>query len=434
MKIYIDHGEAYGNLGDEAMLLSALARLENQFGKCHFILPREGLRPLPNLEAFDISFVPSPFAFFRDAASKLDAITSRCSRLKVFPPTVSLQSKVSFAHILARLTESKVIADKHGFLEVKNAFDCADAFYGVGAADFNDFNIFGTAYKCWLYGEVKRSGTTCAVSAQGFGPMDHPEMRGLMHRTIGNLDILSFRDFDFSKSYTHAISSGGSCPTKVVCDEAFQLEAAPQQRVVPYLTGLGLDENERYLAVHWRATDYVKDTALLYPRVAELFDLATASTGLRAVFVPMSYDAHSKHDDICCNEVRSLMKKPEALVMMEPTKDIALIKAVVGSSFCTLALSYHIHVFGLSQCVPAINVYSGRYYSFKAAGLIDFFGPPNVAVDLEASDWAKKVQESLAAISKDRDAVTREIKKRCQYISQVNNWTVETLAEFLSEE
>src|ERR1700732_877804 len=68
--VFLDHGEAYGNLGDEAMLQSALRRLSAHLGPVRFVVPRQERRPLPSLAGFDIQEVPSPYTTFARLVDK----------------------------------------------------------------------------------------------------------------------------------------------------------------------------------------------------------------------------------------------------------------------------------------------------------------------------------------------------------------------------
>jgi hypothetical protein len=60
-RVYVDHHSlGYGNLGDEAMLLSALHRLDVYLAPCEFVLPVHGDGVLPE-RLPPVEITPSPY-------------------------------------------------------------------------------------------------------------------------------------------------------------------------------------------------------------------------------------------------------------------------------------------------------------------------------------------------------------------------------------
>ena len=417
-RVFVDHGEAYGNLGDEAMLVSALARLRRHLGDCVFVIPREGNRPLPALGSFAVEHVPSPFVSFARASARLEWLTGRLARLRLMRVD-GLQWRLRAATALAKR-------------EVQSHLRGCDAFYGVGAADFNDFNALGAAYKCWLYDVARPLVRVAAVSAQGIGPVRNAELAGLMRRTFDRLDLLSFRDCRYSAEFVSSLGAL-SCRTRIVGDEAFSLTPAENAARDRYLAEAGLSPDEPFIAVHWRATDYVQETAWLYSRVAKIFQAASRRHGLPLVFFPMSYDVHSRHDDECCAAIRQLMDEPARLLMAPPNRDVALVKAAIGASRFTLGLSYHVHVFGLSQGVPAIIAYSGDYYRFKSEGLAGFYAAPTAAADIADAQGEAGAMRAIEALRGVGPEVREDIVTRNRSILASNDWTIAEMSRLLRD-
>jgi polysaccharide pyruvyl transferase WcaK-like protein len=306
-----------------------------------------------------------------------------------------------------------------------------DVFYGVGAADFNDFNALGAAYKTWLYRVVRPFVAVSAASAQGFGPLERIDLRRLMARAFDKLDLLSFRDHAFSEQYTRSLGPL-SCRSKVTADEALTLPAADAARRSDYLRSAGLAEGEEFVAVHWRATDYTQETDKFYSRVAAAFDAAAEETGLRLVFFPMSYDVHSRHDDACYGAVRDQMASPQSLLMAPVVKDVGLVKAGIGAARFTLGLSYHVHVFALSQGKPALILFTGDYYRYKSHGLVDFYGPPCRAVDL-AQASPDELRGAVRTVNAQHADAGRHIEAVNRQLLAVNDWTMCEIARLLRE-
>ena len=425
-RIFVDHGEAYGNLGDEAMLVSALGRLTRHLGPCVFVLPREGKRPIPNLEGFIVETTTSPFLIFKAAVNLL---VRYCGHFVRWLPGGRLP--LGLCHMWA------TFLDRVGILKTiypdyrRFVLDLAkcDAFYGVGAADFNDFNSFGATYKCWLYILARRKVPLCFVSAQGFGPLQSGPLIRLMSKAFNHLNALSFRDAEFSASFCRKLEPL-SCRTQIVGDEAFSLPVADERSCAEHIREAGLEPDQPFIVVHWRATDYTQETRDLYPKIAGLYDAVVEKTGLPLLFIPMSYDVHSRIDQDCYAEIRARMRYSENLYNLGLTHDTSLIKGVIGASQLTLGLSYHVHVFGLAQNVPAVITFSGQYYYFKSHGLVDFYGAPSAAHDIEQCSLMDVLLTVMYCLA-ERETASHSIELINAKLSKTNDWSIELMARML---
>lgn len=424
-RIFVDHGEAYGNLGDEAMLRNALRRLAKYFGPTRFVLPRSGLRPLPALDGYDVEEVPSPYMSF-----------VRVCEAPEHPFWVRLPVKWSGKAGLPRhILEAKLLAwsgrlaaiDPE-FRAFERALKGCDAFYGVGAADFNDFNARGAAYKIWLYHLARRFTRLVVVGPQGFGPIENPELKAVMRDGLNAVDILAFRDHEFSASFMRGLGSIRG-EAKIAGDEAFSLPAADTPTRDGALAAAGLAPDAPFVAVHWRATDYTQDTISFIPRLAEACDLAVERADANVLFIPMSYDVHSGNDEELGEQLRAHMRRREKLFVLPLQRDVAVIKAVIGCALFTLGLSYHVHVFGLSQGRPALILYTGEYYRYKSEGLVGFYGPPSAAIDL-ARATSDELATTIDGIVKSREA-TVSIAEANIRIHAVNDWAMTEMARRL---
>jgi polysaccharide pyruvyl transferase WcaK-like protein len=426
--VFLDHGEAYGNLGDEAMLQSALRRLSARLGPARFVVPRQGHKPLPSLAGYDVQEVPSPFStFMRLVDEPHHPWWARASAGIVRARGIARELMV--VELLAR--SGRLAAIDADFAAFQSALRQCDLFYGVGAADFNDFFARGVAYKTWLYRMARRAVPVVAVAAQGFGPLDNPELRALMRKAFSALDFLSFRDHSFSAAFTQTLGRL-PCRTATVGDEAFALPAADAAKRDEAIASSGLGVGDSFVAVHWRATDYTQETRRFIPDLARACDLIARHTGAKLLFIPMSYDEHSGHDIELVGALREKMSQPGKLYALPVQHDVAVIKAVIGRALFTAGLSYHVHVFGLTQGRAALILYTGEYYRYKSEGLVGFYGPPSAAIDL-ARTSATDVEQTIAAISAGAEAARPSIEDANARIRAVNDWTIEMAVRRLEE-
>ena len=234
-RVFVDHGEAYGNLGDEAMLQSALRRLSAISARFDsWCRGKAGARcrrwpAMRSKRSRRRSHRLCACAIRRSGRYGSDLILRLAKRK-------GLAREVLVADLLAR--SGRLSAVDTDFREFRAALGGCDAFYGVGAADYNDFNHSGAPYKAWLYRVARRAVPLVAVAAQGFGPVKNPELADVMREGFSALDILTFRDHAFSDAFTRGLG-GLRCETRVVGDEAFSLPAAPVERRDHALAGAG---------------------------------------------------------------------------------------------------------------------------------------------------------------------------------------------------
>jgi polysaccharide pyruvyl transferase WcaK-like protein len=144
----------------------------------------------------------------------------------------------------------------------------------------------------------------------------------------------------------------------------------------------------------------------------------------------MSYGKHSGNDVRCGEEIAEYMLHRERFHIAPLTKDIAIIKAAIGMARFTLGLSYHVHVFGLSQGKPAIILYTGQYYQYKSDGLVGFYGDPIIALDLaKATD--REIFVAIEQIDCNYESALKAVEKGNRYIRKNNDWMLKRLASRL---
>ena len=428
MRIYVDHGEAYGNLGDEAMLLNALRRLEEQLGPCEFTLPGEPGKPLPS-QLSPVSVVLSPYHIL------LKWVQFTILPFALIRRMPGLQRIVPIPHIqawkLITWLACKVLDTPFNFLFFRKlrpflkALQTCTIFYGVGAADFNDYWHAGVIYKDWLYKIARQYVEISAVSAQGIGPLEEKVTRKHTTHAFSNLDILSFRDYDGSMRIVKELNPP-NVAFKIVGDEAFSLPVSDRHSVNSLLTDAGLVNSQSFVAIHFRTTDYTRNTEYLIPRLASLLDELTFTTPHIFVFFPMSYHEHSRIDEDCGLAIKAHMKYTERMLIAPTCKDARTVKGAIGRAKYSLGLSYHVHVFSLSQGHPSIILYTGNYYKYKSEGLIGFYGSPNASLNLEEETNAS-VLDAIANLERNYANTCAQIEQVNLHIESINDWTLQEI-------
>lgn len=436
LRIFVDHGEAYGNLGDEAMLLNALERLARYLGPCEFVLTSEPGKPLPP-HLPKVETVLPPHVEFERGARQFGKFLGLCQRLPLIrrlvrEPIIPTSWKMGefWINVKVTLWQWGILKSPGKFLlPFLEALKSCDAFYGVGAADFNDLWLQGVIYKSWLYTVASRYVKVCAVSSQGIGPLATKWARRRMALAFSRLDLLSFRDHFLSQQIVEA-EKISRVRYKIVGDEAFSLATGKAGAVKELLRLSGLPENASFVAVHFRTTDYTQDTSHWDARIAAVLDQVAEIVPHFFVFFPMSYHLHSGNDAEYGRTIKSKMRHRERLCVAPIHEDVRVIKAAVGQSRYSMGLSYHIHVFSLSQGHPAAILFTGDYYRCKSEGLVSFYGKPNAALDLAATPDGQ-ILEAITELETNYLAACEAIRGVNQDLLQVNDWTLRELAVLL---
>lgn len=436
--ICVDHGDAYGNLGDEAMLLNALSRLASHLGPCRFVVLCEPDKPmalhLPPLEK-----IPPPrleFAWWERIIGRGFSFLSRIPLLEKVQRScvggVLYSLPWRWGSLKVFLWRSGVLKSPGRYLEpFLESVEKCDAFYAVGAAQLNDFNLSGAVYKLWLYRMASSSARATVLSAQGIGPLRTRWAADLLAATLPGLDLLSFRDCSLGRSIVEAYQPS-HVQYEVVADEAFTLPPAPESVASGYIKNAGLPDGASFLAVHFRATDYTRETSSLVPRICRLLDSIIDTYGHYLVFFPMSYHRHSRMDQELGHRIRAKMKNTGKMLVGPVSRDVRIVKGAVAKARYSLGLSYHLHLFALSTGHPAIVLYTGEYYKCKAEGLIGFYGAPNVAIDLDESEDRHIIQQ-VTRLEQEYDDACKSIAAVNEELVQRNDWTLRQLALILEE-
>jgi polysaccharide pyruvyl transferase WcaK-like protein len=415
LRVLLYHGEAYGNLGDEAMLLCAARRIRRCLGSVHFVVPRAAGAPLPDLGA--VTEVEPPGAFTKQLAARLVPLRRLRARLEG-------RRRSALPWLIRSLT---VRAGGLGPWRriLRELRDC-DAVYFVGAANLNDLARYLCLLpKCLLAEEAHRLGKPAVFSSQMVGPLELPWARRMMGRTLQQADLFSIRDGGVSREALRGVADDPDA-LPIVGDEALSLPPAPSDRAQAFLERCGVDGGGPFAVLHFRETDYTGPTEAHYRKIADALDRTRARA--RFVFLPMS---RHLHDDRRCGEaIRRRMRRPEKLHVLDCPPSAELARAVVQRARWVAALSYHVQVFALAAGRPMCLLTSGRYYGVKARGMRMLVGPQTPLCDLSACD-ADDIARAMQGLERDGAERCEAIAAVRDRLLRANDLPVDALARAL---
>ena len=438
IRIYIDHWEDYESIGDKAMLLNAMRRLEIELGPCTFVTPYTPTKPgaflLPNMVP-----VTPPQAELLTTARRLRAISSKITNhLPLIPKDTTGKSRSDF-ELAERIIGVRMLLYSVGlkfvfrkaFRDFLELIKKCDVFFTVGDCSLNDYWLDGVEIKSWLIDTVRKFIPICAMSSQGIGPLSTPWARQRLSSALNKLDVLSFRDTHYSKDLVESEGLSG-VQHRIVCDEAFTFPVSDPETAWRILENAGVPRVEPFIGVNFRNTDFTQNTAFLQEKTAKLLDDTIVATKKNIVFICMSKGCDYGCDHEAGLALRNLMDHKEQFFVLDPIGEIEDVKAIIGKAEYTMGISYHLHVFSLSQGHPTIALYTGKYYQTKLDGLLGFYGKPSITLNIAETPNSEIINNIRILESRYSEAVAH-IEKVNSKILKDNDWTIKLVKQLLTE-
>jgi polysaccharide pyruvyl transferase WcaK-like protein len=403
VRIFLDHGEAYGNFGDDAMLIAAHERiLRSLDGNVEFVIPLVNGARLPNLS--HSVYVESARNCLPELVGLLMAhkwIRILASRL----PPYSLERWI--------VSTGRNASHHLGLQSMLGAVVSCDVVYAVGCGNLNDVAPHVTLlYRLLLAKAVRRACVPLITSSQGVGPLTTHWARRSIQQLYTLSDHFSLRS---------PMPEGQSCgPLKrlsetvpIVGDEAFGLSCAKESVRHEVFRRNNLKLDDPYLVLHYRQAAYTGKFTKALPQLVE--GLTHLGFKGQLIFVPMSVDTHSGCDAEVGTQLQSHLRGSVKMTVLTGVDDPSLIKSIVWNASGVIALSYHLQVFALSGSIPFIILTQGRYYGEKSASMGELVGGTTPVLDLQHTDAYRCVQvfrewfDARAIQIKDLERVGRQI-------------------------
>ena len=413
-RVFLYHGEAYGNLGDEAMLLAAVERIRRCLPDVSFVVHRRDGAPMPDIGQVEWAQPPS------------EIVTQLPGRRRTPRRLWDALAGPLPRRIARRLSDPKRMPDDWRAL-LEQLRRC-DAVYMVGAANLNDY----AAYPCVLpkYAvacAAAEMGIPVIASAQTVGPVSRPWVRRMIRQLVETCESFSIRDGGVS--YQHLGLSGQAAEAiPIVGDEAFSLSPADTGAVEAFLKAGGVDVDRPFGVLQFRPTDYTAETSGHYQKLADALD--SADSPCQFVFLPMSGYLHD--DGSAGQAIRAAMRDPGKLVVLPTPADARMARGIVAAAQWAMALSYHVQVFAMAAGRPMAALTSGPYYGVKAEGMRLLVGDSLPVCDLATATVASLVRVIEALDGYQGQAWPAALEAR-EKIQQANDLPVEALAAAVAE-
>ena len=361
MKIWIERDQAYGNLGDEAMLQMAVSRLKELFPGCQLVVASQAGSPIPDIGPCEI--IEPPATYFKRVCSRIQG--NRWLRKAIS----CLCGKYGDVHAASFATAWPALLSKEDqdlLRQIRSQIDQCDFYYGVGAANINDVNDFPLRYcifpRAWIIREFAKRGKATVLSCQTLGPLKTKTAARLVSQIVENVTHLTLRDPSASLSELQRLGISSS-KIEAIGDEAFTLPSAPPDVVSSYLTQQGIGPDEPFILFHLRETNYVGAVSEQNPLLVKL--LRNLAQRRRVLLCPMCYSSDHADDTAFARRIVESEDYGGQVIAGDTIRDAALVRGLVDRCHSVVALSYHLQVFAISAAKPFICLVSGIYYQHK---------------------------------------------------------------------
>lgn len=250
----------------------------------------------------------------------------------------------------------------------------ADFVFDMGHGGLND--VFDPFVLCFVYYLAGRLGRPLFISGQSIGPLWRARSIKMVHDTLPHAHTVGLRDREVS--YRILVDQVGVDADQIRLREIGDdtLDLSPQEpdwEEMPHHLA-DIVRSGEFFAVQWRSSDYTQsliNTDRLVPLIRSIEHIHQA-TGLPCVFVPLSWESRSS-DVLTAVRIAEHLNGKTRFHVVWNYMEASEIKWLLGRARFGLGVSYHFHIFLLSQGVPSIGIYPNSYYRIKLDGAFAAF-------------------------------------------------------------
>jgi len=267
--------------------------------------------------------------------------------------------------------------------EFQTALHGAEAVFLAGGGFLNDLNPHQTRPVLRMLTDAALRGKRTALFSQGLGPLDSPELVGLLRRACQAGTRVALRE---------GLSGPEIMSRAEITAEQFSITGDDAVEMAwefgPATSGATLGFSLRQVGYSEIETSHLSTLGQALARLVK-------SLRTRIVPLPISFNGHELDHEVIARVTGSTvlqdgMDTPEALI-----RATAQCRVVVTGT-------YHAAVFALAQGIPCVCFYVSRYYRDKMQGLADQFPGGCELVDLSGAEAATMLETGTVRFWKNR--------------------------------
>jgi len=360
------------NLGDEGQAWASARRLRRYFPDAHIV--STSIDPLGAILRHQTQVVSWPLSPWELNSGRAQKVTRKIAR--------KLGANEDFLDPAGRRMDA--IFDEQyrrnaQFRSVVEHVEQSDFVFDMGHGGLND--VFDPFMLCFIYYLAGRFGKPLFISGQSVGPLWRPRSIKMVRDTLACAHTVGLRDKEVSRQVLAEQVEVDTNHVRLVEVGDDTLDLDPQEPMweafAPRLADI-LRSGE-FFAVQWRSSDYTQAmtaTKQLVPLV-EAIERLHSATRLPAVFLPFSWEEGSS-DIVAAARMHDCVQGRVPFYVVWNYLGAAELKWLLGQARFGMGLSYHFHVFLLTQGVPPIGLYTNAYYDIKLRGAYAAYGYKSV--------------------------------------------------------
>ena len=358
------------NLGDQSMMRSAIARIQERLPEAVFsVLCRsvEGLR----------SLAPGAHAVPVENRREWRLVRFVYLTVRRTVPAVDPFLRAHFPrlfHGLLRFKARKLvnheILDETEFMIVSGGAYFTDVFTGQAWSSLERIRA------------ANGLGIPFALVGQAFGPLTDPDIRQAAAELFPRARLIAVREREASLLLLREL---GVSAERIFVTGDDSVEEAWRGRAAQAGSCIG---------VNFRLAHYAGTTAEDLVAMREALRITAAATQADLISLPVcvSESVESSSDAIVTECILEGLTSPRGEAVPTSVSDL-----IARVSRCRVVAtgSYHCAVFALSQGIPAVCVYKSDYYRMKFLGLKDMFGAGCEVISISSETFSDALANAM---------------------------------------
>jgi len=395
--MYGEYGDF--NFGDQGMALASVNRLKRYFPDINIVATGSWFK---TSVLFPFARIMLPFPRPQPQQLHLRRLQRVLKRLGIQVLNLERHYEASFQKDCASNGPARKVID-----EMKRS----DFVFDIGHGGINDVFECILPYFYWLSHKLDKP---LFISGKSIGPLSNPEVTRAFRMGLNYAHTIVLRDAEISRQIlVDQIGINDSIKIVEAGDDTLDLEPVePDWSILPFELKQTIVSGD-FFAVQWRPVDYTNSFGLeTYENLASLIIRLSERFHLMPIFVPMSWEA--RPDIQSATILEALLPRRIHYTIVSRNIGARATKWILGQAKFGLGLSYHFHVWLLSQGHPSIGIYTNPYYQIKITGAFRAYGykgqPASLSDVLQSSELP-----SIEIIEKwNKDDSTRLINNAAQ--------------------
>lgn len=412
-QIFLSGEAGYHNLGDEGMALASASRLKSYFPDAKLVAT--GLDAHGAVLRHQAKIVPWPLLPSEVHTGFLHQLVRKYGQ--------KIGANESFLDPFARsldITFDQQYKNNERFRGCVSEIERSEFVFDMGHGALND--VFNPFMLCIFYYMAKKLRKPLFISGQSIGPLWKRSSLDMLRKTLPWAHTVGLRDHQVSMDIL--IQQLDLSPAQVnmveIGDDTLDLIGIePDWLNVPTHIKKIIQSRE-FVAVQWRSSDYsnhLGETEQLIP-FSNLIKTIYEISGLPVIFVPLSWEMNYS-DILAATRIYNHLCQPQFFHVLWNYMEASHVKWILGHARFGVGLSYHFHMFSLSQGVPTIPLFTNPYYEIKLKGVVAGLGhkiaPINYSVITENQDIViKSLDDVLNWCHQDRKRLLLHAEKSRQ--------------------